>query len=160
MRSEIPIPQGLKILPELLKPAGYFTSNNAKTDYNFSPEGRWDASGNQAHWRNRKDNQPFFSVFNFGITHEGHANSDREEDTKSLSVKHDPDQMVLPPYYPDTEEFRSIMAHQYDLISVFDQEVGKLLDQLEVDGLMDETIIFIFSDHGYGLPRYKRWLYD
>ncbi len=160
LRSEIPVPSDLKILPELLSDHGYYTTNNAKTDYNFSAEGRWDENSKDAHWRNRKRGSPFFSVFNFGITHEGHANSDRKEDTQSLDVLHDPNQVELPPYFPDTEEFRSIMAHQYDLITVFDQEVGKLLDQLDQDGLSENTVVFIFSDHGYGLPRYKRWLYD
>ncbi|NND33102.1 MAG: sulfatase-like hydrolase/transferase [Saprospiraceae bacterium] len=160
LRSEIPVPADMKTLPEYLSENGYFTSNNAKTDYNFSPDGRWSESGGDAHWRSRNTNQPFFSVFNFGITHEGHANSAKPEDTEPLAVKHDPKEMIIPPYYPDTEEFRKIIAHQYDLITVFDQEVGKLLDQLEADGLYDETIIFIFSDHGYGLPRYKRWLYN
>lgn len=159
LRSEIPVPDDLKILPELLKQKGYFTTNNAKTDYNFSAEGRWDESSRSAHWRNRNGDRPFFSVFNFGITHEGHANSNKEEDTRSLDVLHDPNRMNLPPYLPETEEFRKIMAHQYDLITVFDQEVGKLLNQLEEDGLRENTLVFIFSDHGYGLPRHKRWLY-
>lgn len=160
LRSVIPVPDDLRILPELLREKGYFTSNNAKTDYNFSAEGRWDENSNKAHWRNRPDGSPFFSVFNFGITHEGHANTDKKEDTQSLETLHDPAQMEIPPYFPDTEEFRKIMAHQYDLITVFDQEVGKLLKQLEEDGLTENTIVFVFSDHGYGLPRYKRWLYN
>jgi len=160
LRSVIPVPKDFKILPQLVSENGYFTSNNAKTDYNFSPEGKWDDLGNAAHWRNRKDERPFFSVFNFGITHEGHANRFDSEDTVSLPEKHDPKEMVVPPYFPDTEEFRDILAHQYDLISVFDQEVGKLVSQLKEDHLYDNTIIFVFSDHGYGLPRYKRWLYD
>ncbi|WP_245576564.1 sulfatase-like hydrolase/transferase [Flexithrix dorotheae] len=160
LRSDIPIPADLKILPEVLKANGYYTTNNAKTDYNFSHEGRWDDSSNKAHWRNKPEGKPFFSVFNFGITHEGHANTDKKEDTETLPKKHDPANMKLPPYFPETEEFKNIMAHQYDLITVFDQEVGKLVDQLKADGLYDNTIIFVFSDHGYGLPRYKRWLYD
>lgn len=160
LRSDIPMPSDLKILPELLSARGYYTSNNSKTDYNFSPEGKWNDLGNKAHWRNNKNNLPFFSVFNFGITHEGHANRFDPEDTETLSTKHDPDKMVVPPYFPNNDAFRKIMAHQYDLISVFDQEVGKLIDQLKEDGLFDNTIIFIFSDHGYGLPRYKRWLND
>ncbi len=160
LRSDIPVPGNLNILPELLREKGYYTTNNAKTDYNFSHEGRWDESSNQAHWRNKPEGKPFFSVFNFGITHEGHANSDKKEDTETLATKHDPAAMKLPPYFPQTEEFKSIMAHQYDLITVFDQEVGKLVDQLKEDGLYDNTIIFVFSDHGYGLPRYKRWLYN
>lgn len=160
LRSNIPMPSDLKILPELLSEQGYYTSNNSKTDYNFSPEGKWKDLGNKAHWRNNNETSPFFSVFNFGITHEGHANRFDPEDTETLSRNHDPDKMVVPPYFPNNDAFRKIMAHQYDLISVFDQEVGRLVSQLKEDGLFDNTIIFVFSDHGYGLPRYKRWLYD
>ncbi len=160
LRSEIPVPASLETLPELMRQAGYFTTNNAKTDYNFSAEGRWDENGGEAHWRNAPDDRPFFSVFNFGITHEGHANSDRPEDIETLETLHDPAEAQLPPYFPDTEEFRDIWAHQYDLITVFDQEVGKLVQQLKEDGEFENTIIFVFGDHGFGLPRYKRWLYN
>ena len=158
LRSDIPIPKSLKTLPELMRERGYFTSNNVKTDYNFSPDGRWDDLGNKAHWRNRTDKKPFFSVFNFMITHEGPTNNYKPEDTQSIIDKHKPDRMNVPPYFPNTPEFRKIMAHQYDLISVFDQGVGKILDELKADGLYDNTIVFIFSDHGSGLPRHKRWL--
>jgi len=159
LRSDIPVPQDLKILPELLKEAGYYTTNNAKTDYNFSPKGRWDENGRDAHWRNRPAETPFFSVFNFGITHEGHTNRLDLSDTEGLREKHDPQEAKLPPYFPDTPKFREIWAHMNDLMTVFDQEVGNLVSQLKEDGLYDNTIIFVFSDHGYGLPRYKRWLY-
>jgi len=159
LRSDIPMPDNFRILPEFLREAGYFCSNNSKTDYNFSPEGRWNENGTKAHWRNRKEGQPFFSVFNYGITHEGPTNRLNEDDVMSLETRHDPLKANLPPYFPDTPEFRKIWAHQYDLISVLDQEVEKLLEQLIEDGLYDNTIIFFFSDHGFGLPRYKRWLY-
>ncbi len=160
LRSEIPVPADLKTLPELLKRGDYFTTNNAKTDYNFSAEGRWDENGREAHWRNRTPGQPFFSVFNFGITHEGHANRFQKTDVADLEELHDPARMTLPPYWPQTDTFKNILAHQYDLITVFDREVKKLMDQLAEDGLRENTIIFIFSDHGFGLPRGKRWLYD
>ena len=159
LRSDIPMPEDFRILPEYLREAGYFCTNNNKTDYNFSPEGRWNENSGEAHWRNRKEGQPFFSVFNYGITHEGPANNLNADDVVTLESKHDPQKADLPPYYPDTPEFRRIWAHQYDLISVLDQEVEKLLAQLKKDGLYENTIIFFFSDHGFGLPRYKRWLY-
>ncbi len=159
LRSDIPMPDDFMILPEYLRETGYYCSNNSKTDYNFNPEGRWDESGNNAHWRGRKEGQPFFSVFNYGITHEGPTNRLNEDDVMTLKTKHDPLKANLPPYFPDTPEFRRIWAHQYDLISVLDQEVEKLLAQLKEDGLYENTIIFFFSDHGFGLPRYKRWLY-
>jgi N-sulfoglucosamine sulfohydrolase len=160
LRSEIPVPEDFRILPQYLSEAGYFCSNNDKTDYNFGYEGRWDDQGNQAHWRNRKEDQPFFSVFNHGITHEGHANTITEADVQSLQERHDPGKASLPPYYPDTPAMRKIWAHQYDLVSVLDQQVGELIGQLKEDGLYENTIIFFFSDHGFGLPRYKRWLYQ
>lgn len=160
LRSEIPVPGNLKILPELLREAGYYTTNNAKTDYNFSPQNRWDENGSQAHWRNRPEGKPFFSVFNFGITHEGPTNTNDPELTESVENPHDPAGAGLPPYFPETREFKKIWAHMHDLITVFDQEVGKLVRQLKEDGEYENTVIFVFSDHGYGLPRYKRWLYN
>ncbi len=160
LRSEIPVPRSLKILPELLSRMGYHTTNNSKTDYNFSPEGRWDENSSSAHWRNAPKGSPFFSVFNFGITHEGRTNRLDPQDTQGLPVRHDPDDASLPPYYPDTPKFRKVWAHMNDLMSVFDQEVGKLINQLKEDGEYENTIVFVFSDHGYGLPRFKRWLYN
>lgn len=159
LRSDVPIPNDLQILPEILRANGYYTTNNVKTDYNFSAEGRWDDSSNQAHWRNKGEGQPFFSVVNFMITHEGPTNNtDPESVKKDLTLRHDPAKATIPPYFPDTPKMREIMAHAYDLISIFDKGVGDLVQQLKDDGLYDNTIIFVFSDHGFGLPRHKRWL--
>jgi N-sulfoglucosamine sulfohydrolase len=158
LRSEIPVPSGMKILPEVLMEAGYYTTNNVKTDYNFDHTGRWDESSDQAHWRNRPEGKPFFSVFNFMITHEGPINALRRSDTGSLEEFSDPAGAELPPYLPDSERMREIWAHMYDLLAVFDQGVGELLDQLKEDGLYENTIVFVFSDHGHGLPGHKRWL--
>lgn len=158
LRSDIPVPDNMKILPEVLRDAGYYTTNNVKTDYNFSHEGRWDESSNKAHWRNRPDGKPFFSVFNFMITHESRINRFDTEDTKILDLRHNPDNAKLPPFLPDSRRMREIWAHTYDLLSTFDLEVKNLLEQLKEDGLYDNTIIFVFSDHGTGLPGYKRWL--
>lgn len=160
LRSEIPVPAAMKTLPELLREQGYYTSNNVKTDYNFDPAGRWDDSSPQAHWRNRPDDRPFFSVFNHMITHEGPTNALRASDTESLDYRHNPAEAKLPPHLPDSPKMREIWAHKYDLLSVFDHQVGALLAQLEQDGLVEDTIVFLFSDHGTGLPGYKRWLRD
>ncbi len=158
LRSEIPVPPVMKTLPEVLMEAGYYTTNNVKTDYNFDHTGRWDESSNQAHWRNRPEGKHFFSVFNFMITHEGPINALRNSDTESLEEFSDPNLAKLPPYLPDSPRMRQIWAHMYDLLAVFDQGVADLVAQLKEDGLYENTIIFVFSDHGHGLPGHKRWL--
>ncbi len=160
LRSDIEIPDFIKTLPEVLREYGYYTSNNSKTDYNFDPSGRWDESSIRAHWRNRSsEDQPFFSVFNLTDSHEGGTNNYDQERFEPLEERRDPDQAVLPPYFPDTEEMRTLWARLYDQVSVIDLQTQEILEQLEADGLHEDTIVFFWSDHGAGLPRYKRWLY-
>jgi len=166
MRCRGDLPAGTTFFPTLLRDAGYYCSNNAKEDYNIKkPKGVWDQSNNKAHWRGRKDGQPFFSVFNLTITHESKIRVPDKRFaniTKTLSAadRHDPAKVRVPAYYPDTPIVRRDIARLDDLTTVMDQRVGKILDQLENDGLAGNTIVFFFSDHGDGLPRGKRWLYD
>ena len=75
-------------------------------------------------------------------------------------LKTDPDSVELPPYLPNTPKARRALARHYDNLERSDQRVGELLRQLEEDGLSDNTIVMIWSDHGEGLPRAKRWPYD
>ena len=160
--SAVP-PAYVKTFTEYLRAAGYYTTNNVKTDYQFAPirEKRqpltaWDACSKTAHWRNRPDkSQPFFSVFNFGTTHES-----RNWATSKAKRVTDPAKVSVPPYYPDTPAVRAELARLYDNIANVDIKVGEILQQLQEDGLAEETIVFFWSDHGDGLPRAKRWLYD
>ena len=157
MRCSGPRPDYLKCFPEYLRDAGWYCSNNVKTDYNFaSPKAAWDESSNKAHWRNRKPGQRFFSVINFTSCHESQI---RTGDGSKRAV-HDPAKAPIPPYHPDTPEVRRDWARYADNITFMDKEVGGVLRQLEEDGLADDTIVFFFSDHGAGMPRSKRWLYD
>ena len=166
LRSEIPLPKQIQPVPKLLRAEGYYCSNNYKEDYNFTDVTIWDDSSPTAHWRNRAAGQPFFSVFNFTSTHQGQINGSDEEFFEKYRSKlapeerHDADALLLPPYYPDTPMVRNIWARYYDLITYLDRQVGDLLAELEADGLADDTIVFFFSDHGLGLPRFKRTLYD
>src|SRR5918994_2260109 len=154
-------PSYVKAFPEYLRAAGYYTSNRAKTDYQFgTPFTIWDDLGNQAHWRNRADkSQPFFSVFNLEITHESRIfPSSPARAGKPLGT--DAAKLQVPPYYPDTPLVREELARMYDNIADMDAQVGAILKQLEEDGLADNTIVFYWSDHGDGIPRGKRSLYD
>ncbi len=166
LRSDIKLPKQIKCFPEYLRSAGYYCSNNYKKDYNFTDINVWDESSQTAHWHRRKPGQPFFSVFNFTSTHQGPINGSDEEFFAKYTSKlkpeerHDGSRIPLPPYYPDTPFVRKIWARYYNLITFMDKQVGDLLSQLEADGLADNTIVFFFSDHGMGIPRFKRTLYD
>ncbi len=167
MRCQAQLPPRIRCFSEYLRKAGYYCTNNSKTDYQFKrPAASWDESSGKAHWRNRpaKD-QPFFAVFNFTTTHESRiTSSDRyQAATSTLSPGQFTDTeklQTLPPYYPDTPVTRKDWARNYNLITAMDQQAGKILEQLEEDGLTGSTIVFFWSDHGIGLPRAKRWLYD
>ena len=167
MRCQGQLPESVQLYPDHLREAGYFCTNNSKTDYNMAIDNKacWDECNRDGHWRNRPDTtKPFFSIFNFGTSHESRVNDANrykqaiaEVDPQLLKA---PGEVPLPPYYPDTDTVRELWSRYYNIITAMDQQVGDLLAELEADGLMDNTIIFFYSDHGAGLPRHKRWLYD
>lgn len=149
-------PHYVKAFPEYLRAAGYYCTNNHKTDYQFEPPlTAWDECDPEAHWRHREPDQPFFAVFNPTLTHESGMWPKDDE-----TIETDPDQLTLPPTLPDTPVIRLALARHYDNIARSDTIVGRILAELEEDGLADSTIVVLWSDHGEGLPRAKRWLYD
>lgn len=155
MRSHVRLPSQAQLYPQLFHELGYYCSNNSKEDYNVeTPEGLWDESSNKAHWRKRRAGQPFFAVFNSTISHESKLR------TRPHKAIHDPAKVTIPPYHPDTPEVRQDWAQYYDRITEMDREVGQILQQLQDDGLADSTIVFYYGDHGGGMPRGKRWLYQ
>lgn len=167
MRTTGRLPGDAVLYPTLLKQAGYYVTNNVKTDYNMAvdPDTLWHDNSNTAHWRNRPDpNQPFFAIFNFTTTHESRVNEVERYQQAVAEVPADllkrPGEIPLPPYYPDTPEVRELWARYYNIITAMDRQAGDILKQLEADGLSENTIVMFYSDHGAGLPRHKRWLFD
>ncbi|MBI1357023.1 MAG: sulfatase-like hydrolase/transferase [Acidobacteria bacterium] len=163
MRSRMVPPAYVKAFPEYLRAAGYYATNNSKTDYNFEdPSIAWDESGKDAHWKNRPDReQPFFAVFNLTTSHESRIG--RQLAARMAHPKnriHDATQLVLPPYYPDTPKAREAWAAYYDVVTITDERIGELLQEIDDAGLRDNTVVFFWGDHGVGLARGKRWLYD
>lgn len=159
---EIPGYEGLpppfvRCFPEQLRAAGYYCTNNAKTDYQFeAPVTVWDECGGKAHWRNRNPGQPFFAVFNHVGTHESRAFPQAKRSPRAVA----PADVPLPPFYPDTAAARDAVARTYDNIAAMDRWAGERLAELEEDGLLGRTIVIFFSDHGVGLPRGKRSCFD
>ncbi|WP_421992448.1 sulfatase-like hydrolase/transferase [Qipengyuania sp.] len=169
-------PAEVKAFPELLRRAGYYTTNNGKTDYQFGePFTIWDANGPDADWRGRADGQPFFAMFNILETHESYIwPEDRESvnplveivtqrNRRDLAGKErltDPADVEVPPYLPDTPLVRRDIATHYDNIAFAEKRVADIIARLDADGLLDNTIVIVTSDHGDGLPRMKRTVYD
>jgi len=172
LRSAMPIPQRMAGFPSYLRQAGYWCTNNVKTDYNTSNaraiiKASWDQCSKTAHWRGRGKGQPFFSIFNDMISHQSRSMVwPYEQFRKDVQARltpaerHDPAEAPLPPYYPDTPIVRRTVARFYDCVTALDKNVGQILQQLAEDGLADETIVFFYSDHGSGMPRHKRLVLD
>ncbi|QDT39276.1 sulfatase-like hydrolase/transferase [Stratiformator vulcanicus] len=172
MRSYHRIPEWVRPFSAYLRDTGYYCTNNKKTDYNLARNAEgdvsefvraaWDDSSQAAHWRNRTDEKPFFSIFNFMGTHQSRTSRndwdyfvDEVQSTLTSEQIHNPADAPLPPHYPQSDTARRTVARYYDCISALDDFVAKIIHQLREDGLADETIIFFYSDHGAGLPTGK-----
>ena len=152
MRSMVSMPNGTKMTPQFLREAGYYCSNNSKTDYNLREPGKvWDDSSNKAHWNNRSEGQPFFAIFNSTKSHESMIR------TRPHTQITDPSKVRIPAYHPDTPEVREDWAQYYDKVSEADEDAGRRLREIADAGLADDTIVFYYGDHGSGMPRSKRW---
>ncbi len=158
--EKVPMPEGLEMFPTYLKKAGYYTTNNSKEDYNIiKSEDVWDESSGKATYKNRKPDQPFFHVQNFGITHEGRLHFS-EEQMRNNPTQNNSEESVIFPYHPNTSTYQYTVAKYHDLHQQADQAIGNFLKQLKDDGLMDNTIIFYYGDHGGVLPRSKGYIYE
>jgi N-sulfoglucosamine sulfohydrolase len=183
---EVVLPPEVKLMSQVLRESGYYCTNNGKEEYQFVPPvTAWDESSLKAHWKNRKPGQPFFAVFNFDVTSEGHVT---DPYTKAETRYSDPDfpdidlednswnksipaedwvlnvpedlNVPIPPYLPETDPVKRDLRRVYSNIIDMDRQVGVILKQLRSDGLLDSTIVVWFSDNGGPMPRQKRSLYD
>ncbi len=146
----------IRFFTEDLRAIGYYCTNNSKEDYNMitSPLA-WDESSDSANWRNRKFDQPFFSVFNFNITHESNIWKNKKPYTsKEL------ENILTPDFFPDDKGIKNDVLTNYKNIEKLDEKIGVIINQLKADSLYENTIIFFFSDHGGPFPRYKRSIYE
>ena len=153
------------LFPQLLRDAGYYCTNNRKTHYNTTTDNGscWDECSKTASYKSphRKDGQPFFSVYNTVTSHMGRIrtfHTDGRRDYTEEGIY--PQLLKLPPHVPDLPEIRSDYAGHLEAVQDVDTWVGLFLEDLRKEGLDDDTIIFIFSDHGGCLPRGKGYIYE
>lgn len=167
MRTTNPIPAAISGFPYYLRQLGYYTSNNQKTDYNIKNEGAfvtkaWNASGRNAGWAGRSSGQPFFSVYNYTESHQSYTMTNPWRwyeqyvlDKLPANKITDPQDIIMPPIYRDTEPMRRYLSRVYNSLNLTDIQVGVLINNLKNSGLMESTIIFFFGDNGEGIPRGK-----
>ncbi len=150
-----PPPPEFDTYPQLLRAAGYYCTNNAKTHYNvlLDPAELWNESSPRAHWRNRPEGSPFLAVFNSMETHESCVFRDQPGPLTA-------DDVSIPAYLPDTDGVRLALARYYNRIGAMDRALDSRFEELVQDGLLDNTIVIYHSDHGSPLPRSKRFCYD
>ena len=148
--------ESIKPFTQILREKGYYCTNNSKRDYNFKlRDEAWDDSSNDASWEDREEGQPFFSVFNFNVTHESEI---WKRDKKQLKVN--PNNLTVPPVFPNDSISRHALAVNYSNIVEMDRQMGLIIKKLKDEGLYDNTYIFFYSDHGGPFPRYKRAIYE
>jgi len=185
MRSYNAIPGFIRFFPRYLREAGYYTTNRHKKDYNVRKDqkGTWDNDFWSWHdaFKGRKPGQPVFMMYNTSQTHEhqvftrtsavnyfrntledfaGKKMTDTEFEKRVKNIHHDPATVPLPPYQPDTDSIRNDWAWYYDCVQMMDEEMGIVLDSLKRNGMLDNSIVFYFSDHGGVLGRSKRFVYE
>ena len=153
--AQLYLPKGMKILPQIMKEAGYSTFNHGKTDYNFVWENdkvysKIKLKGQADSWDILKQNQPFFIQFQ---TKGGKIN------TKKLAAdrRTDPSKVTVPADYPQNDLYRKVVAQHCDAVRVDDDHIGNILEGLNTSSLKDNTIVVYFSDHGANhLVRHKQ----
>lgn len=150
-------PPSVRMMSEIFRENGYYTTNNSKEDYQFrTGTMAWDENGSSAHWKNRNPNQPFFSIFNLGVTHESQIWA-RANDTLLVN----PDlEVPVPPYLPNTDSALIDIRRMYSNAVLMDQQIGEIIQELADADVLDNTIVWYYSDHGGPLPRQKRLTYD
>ncbi len=157
-------------LPIRFRGAGWWTFNEGgKDDYNFVHDlADWyddvfyrrawapDRFLSGASLAEKAEGQPFFGQLQLGGGKLNLMPWSKHLVTKTT----DRATVSVPPYYPDIPEVREQIANHYDCLLVTDSQVGQIVKKLKDDGVYDNTVIFLFSDHGYVMHRHKQFIYE
>ena len=178
----IRLPEGVRPIPELFQKAGYFTCigsglprhdyrslptakpRRGKTDYNFD----WNVQMYDSHdWADRGEEQPFFMQVQL---HGGKLRGASEKSCQALAARirrqvdfgsPTPLQKVsLPPYYPRDPVILKDWAAYLDTVRITDWHVGEVMKRLKKEGILGNTLVVFFTDHGISHARGKQFLYD
>jgi len=169
-------------LPVMLEAAGYRTCSIGKYHlapnyvYKFQDYRNQGVQGNRNSvrmatnakaWLKEVGDKPFFLYFCTSDPHRGggpggfaNFNNDPGHYPGVKEVKYKPEDVVVPPWLPDTKECRQELAEYYQAISRLDQGLGLLMDALRETGKWDDTLFLFLSDNGPPFPGAKTNLYE
>ncbi len=148
-KNKLPLPEGVKTLPDYFHEAGYFVDFNGKTHFNFKYTGEGVKDRDIS---DRKPGQPFFLVLQ---THHTHRVFKRDT-LRPI----DPSVIAIPECYPEHEITRRDWADYLEDAQLLDRWVGEQMAWLEENQLLENTIVVFFGDHGRPHVRGKQFLYD
>ncbi|HGE69629.1 TPA: heparan N-sulfatase, partial [Candidatus Poribacteria bacterium] len=171
-------------LPALLNKAGYRTIRVGKR--HFAPEsiytfkegypegkfGRDDVRMSESCRELIKGDDPFFLYWCSMNPHRGggkleshpckpdkFGNPDKPfPNDEEMTYKDD--EVLVPPYLPDTPETRAELAQYCQSVSRLDRGVGRLIQILKEEGKYDNTVIIYISDNGPAFHSAKTTLYE
>lgn len=147
---------------KVLKDSGYYTAAAGKWHLGNEPKSHFDVirgggpSGCEqwvASLKNRDKDKPFFMWFAATDAHRGWSKD-------AVSPPHTHADVVVPPYLPDTEDVRQDLALYYDEVSRMDEYVGKVVAELKLQNVFENTVIIVMADNGRPFPRCKTTMYD
>ena len=75
-------------------------------------------------------------------------------------VVYDPEEVIVPPFLPDTAASRAEIAEYYQSDSRMDEGIGHLIDILKAADKYDDTVIIYISDNGIAFAGAKTTLYE
>ena len=161
--EDLHMPSDQRTIARRLRDEGYYNLSVGKWHLGEEEQRHWDvvvdcpgretASQAVQALAERPKDRPFFFWVASKDPH-------RPFDEGAIAKPHDPAEVVVPPYLPDHPLIRRDLALYYDEVTRFDAHVGKVLQELEHQGALDQTLIVYVSDNGMPFPRAKTTLYD
>lgn len=156
-RLHAAVPENVPNIVQLLKKRGYYTGAFRKVHQPTIQDDFDYYGGADVPFANffetRPAYKPFFLWFGSTDPHRGYGPG-------AFTPPHDPANVIVPDFLPDTPEVRQDLAYYYDEIARFDKESGEILQLLEEHHLAENTMIVMAGDNGLPFPRAKATLYE
>ena len=155
------LPEDALLLTTPLRQAGYWAAAYGKFHLPGGAGAKQfdvvDPGGQGKQWvsalKRRPKDKPFFLWLASRDPHRGYEKG-------AFDPPHAPEDVTVPPYLPDTPEVREDLALYYDAIARLDSQVGEVLDALEAEDLLDNTLVLFLADNGRPFPRDKTTCYE